>query len=203
MRKVITNHRFNSPTTLKLKSLAGVLAITAALISVSASAAEESEGALLGRLKDSKHSLADGIKQSEKENGAAISAKFEMKEETLMLSVYTARVGLAKDAEHNELIELQGDAAKDKWAPAIEVFEDKNHLTRSAMHLTLVQVSKLTLADTIKKAEAAQPGTVYSVIPAVKDGAAVYDVKVATAEGKSVHVTIDGKTGQANKTGGK
>jgi uncharacterized membrane protein YkoI len=160
--------------------------------------AAEDDGALLGRLKDSKHSLADGIKQSEKENGIGISAKFEMKGETLMLSVYTAKAGLEKDAEHNVLIELIGDAAKGTWTPEIEVFEDKKHLTRSAMQLTLVQLSKLTLVDAIKKAEAAQPGKVYSAIPSVKDGNAVYDVKVATSEGKSVHLVVDGKSGKVS-----
>jgi uncharacterized membrane protein YkoI len=162
-------------------------------------AAEGGDEALLTRLKDSKHSIADGIKQSEKENGIGISAKFEMKGDTLMLSVYTAKAGLEKDAEHNVLIELIGDAAQSSWAPEIEVFEDKKHLTRSAMQLTLVQLSKVSLLDAIKRAEAAQPGTVYSVIPAVKDGNAVYDIKVATAEGKSVHLTVDGKTGRAGK----
>ncbi len=160
--------------------------------------AAEDNGALLGRLKDSKHSLADGIKQSEKENGVGISAKFEMKGDTLMLSVYTAKAGLNKDAEHNVLIELIGDAAKGTWTPETEVFEDKKHLTRSAMQLTLVQLSKLTLVDAIKKAEAAQKGTVYSVIPSVKDGSAVYDVLVA-AEGKSVHLVVDGKTGKVSR----
>jgi uncharacterized membrane protein YkoI len=162
-------------------------------------AAEGGDETLLTRLKGSKHSLADGIKQSEKENGIGISAKFEMKGDTLMLSVYTAKAGLEKDAEHNVLVELIGDAAQSSWTPEIEVFEDKKHLTRSAMQLTLVQLSKVSLVDAIKKAEAAQPGTVYSVIPAVKDGNAVYDVKVATADGKSVHLTVDGKTGRAGK----
>jgi uncharacterized membrane protein YkoI len=162
-------------------------------------AAEHDDSALLGRLKDSKQSLADGIKQSEKENGVGISAKFELKGDTLMLSVYTAKEGLAKDSEHNALIELQGDASKSPWTPEIEVFEDKKHLTRAAMQLTLVQVSKLNLMDAIKKAEAAQSGTVYSAIPSVNSGNAVYDVLVATADGKSIHVTVDGKTGKASK----
>lgn len=184
----------NRPT---LKSLSAVIAIGFALTGASLPAAEHDDSALLGRLKDSKHSLADGIAQSEKENGVAISAKFEMKGETLMLSVYTAKAGLGKDAEHNALIELQGDAAKSAWTPETEVFEDKKHLTRSAMQLTLVQLSKLTLADVIKKTEAAQAGTVYSVIPSAKNGSAVFDVLVATADGKSVHLTVDGKTGKA------
>lgn len=169
------------------------------LLPASLLAEESGDDALLARLKDSKLSLADGIKQSEKENGVGISAKFEMKGDTLMLSVYTAKAGLAKDAEHNALIELQGDAAKTAWTPEIEVFEDKKHLTRSAMQLTLVQLSKLTLVDAIQKAEAAQAGTVYSVIPSVKDGSAVYDVKVATADGKSVHLVVDGKTGKVSR----
>lgn len=182
-----------------LKSSAVIMALVGTFAASSIFAAEQDDGAWLGKLKDSKHSLADGIAQSEKENGVGISAKFEMKGETLMLSVYTAKEGLAKDAEHNALIELQGDAAKTPWTPEIEVFEDKKHLTRAAMQLTLVQLSKLTLAEAIKKAESAQPGTVYSVIPAVKEGAPVFEVKVATAEGKSVHLIVDGKTGKTSK----
>jgi len=174
-------------------------ALTSALfLTVLKVGAAEDDGALLGRLKDSKHSLADGIKQAEKENGPGISAKFEMKGDTLMLSVYTAKTGLDKDAEHNVLIELIGDAAKDTWHPETEVFEDKKHLTRSAMQLTLVQLSKLNLVDAVKKAETAQRGTVYSAIPSVKNGNAVYDVKVATPDGKSVHLVVDGKTGNVS-----
>jgi uncharacterized membrane protein YkoI len=63
-----------------------------------------------------------------------------------------------------------------------------------------VQLSKLTLTDAIKKAEAAQAGTVYSVIPAVKDGKPVFNVAVATAGGNSVHLTVDGLTGKATKS---
>lgn len=116
--------------------------------------ADEDNGTLLGRLNDSKHSLA-------------------------------------------VLIELIGDATNGTCTPDTEVFEDKKHLTGSAMQLTLVQLSKLTLVDAIKKAEAAEKGTVYSVIPSVKDGSAVYDVLVA-AEGKSVHLVVDGKTGKVS-----
>lgn len=198
MKTSTTMQRLSSTWSVS-KSFAAIIAIACALTGAALPAAEHSDEALLGRLKDSKHSLADGIAQSEKENGVAISAKFEMKGETLMLSVYTAKAGLGKDAEHNALIELQGDAAKNAWAPEIEVFEDKKHLTRSAMQLTLVQLSRLTLAEVIKKAAAAQPGTVYSVIPSVKDGNPVFDVMVATADGKSVHLTVDGKSGKASK----
>jgi hypothetical protein len=197
MVKRATNHLLSNRCSALHAAAALVLAaLMVGIVGTASRSAEENEGALLSRLKDRKHSLVDGIRQSEKENGVAISAKFEMKGETLMLSVYTARAGLGKDAEHNELIELIGDGAKATWTPEIEVFEDKQHLTRSAMQLTLVQLSKLTLADAVKKAEAAQPGIVYSVIPAVKDGQPVFNAVVATAEGKSVHLTVDGRTGK-------
>jgi uncharacterized membrane protein YkoI len=185
--------------TLAPKFYSTVLAVCALLTGSLACAAESNGAALLSRLKDSKHSLADGIAQSEKQNGVGISAKFEMKGETLMLSVYTARAGLAKDAEHNELIELIGDAAKPSWSPETEVFEDKQHLTRSAMQLTLVQTSKLSLVEAVKKGEAAGSGTVYSAIPRVKDGRPVYALQLASPQGRSVELLIDGQTGSVVK----
>lgn len=179
--------------------LAALLTALALFSATSARAEENNNTVLLARLKQSKHSLADGVSQSEKQNGIGISAKFEMKGETLMLSVYTARAGISKDAEHNELIELIGDAAQPSWKTEIEVFEDKKHLTRSAMQLTLVQTSKLTLLDAIKKGQAAGAGTVYSAIPAVKEGRPVYVLKVATAQGRSQDLLIDGQSGSVMK----
>jgi len=178
------------------KILAAVLVGFALPGLVNLQAEESDDSALLAALSRSTHSLADGVAQAEQQNGSAISAKFEVEDGKFWLSVYTAKAGLKNDAEHNELIELKGEANAATWSPATEVFEDKKHLTRSAMQLTLVQASKLSLVDAIKKAGAAQPGTVYSAIPAVKDGNPVFNVKVATAAGKSVPVIIDGTTGQ-------
>jgi uncharacterized membrane protein YkoI len=181
-------------TALKTLTIALVL-----LACFSAPGAEGDEGTLLAKLKESKHSLAESLRQSEMKNGVAISAKFELEDGKLMLSVYTAKGGLSKDPEHSELIELKGEASTEAWTPEIEVFEDKKHLTRSAMQLSLVQLSSLTLLEVIKKAETAQPGTVYSVIPSIKEKKPIFDVKVATDNGKSVHLTIDAKTGAAGK----
>jgi uncharacterized membrane protein YkoI len=183
-------------------TLLRILALSASITlsgGAALSAAEGDDQALVTRLKQSKHSLAEGITQAEKENGAAISAKFEIEDGKLLLSVYTAKSGLSADAEHNALIELNGEATNAAWQPAVEVFEDKKHLTRSAMQLTLVQMSKLSLAEAVKKAEATQPGTVYSAIPSMKNGNPVFDVKVATADGKSVAVTVDGRSGKASR----
>lgn len=183
---------------LSIKSFTSCLALLCCSV-VRAGAADANDPALLSSLKSAKLTLADGVAQAEKQNGPAISAKFEVEDGKFWLSVYTAKAGLKNDAEHNELIELKGEASAAKWTPATEVFEDKKHLTRSAMQLTLVQASKLSLVDAIKKAGATQAGTVYSAIPAVKDGNPVFDIKIAVPDGKSVTVVIDGKTGQASK----
>lgn len=161
--------------------------------------AADDAGALLARLKESKHTLAEGIAQAEKASGAAISAKFEVEDGKLWLSVYTAKAGLDKDAEHNALLELKGDATMKPWKPETEVFEDKKHLTRAAMQLSLVQLGKLSLAEVVAAVKSAQPGEVYSAIPAVKGGKPVFVVKVATAEGKSVELAIDAQGGGVAK----
>jgi uncharacterized membrane protein YkoI len=173
-----------------------LLTVTLALIAGAsfcgiALAAEDSADALLARLKESKHTLAQGVTEAEKSNGVAISAKFEIEDGKLWLSVYTAKAGLEKDAEHNALIELKGDATQQPWKPGIEVFEDKKHLTRAAMQLTLVQAGKMSLLEIIEGTKAVQAGDVYSVIPAVKNGKPVFIVKVATKEGKSVELALD------------
>ena len=181
------------------KLAAIVFVLSAALTGSWLRAEEQQDPTLLTRLKDSKHSLAAGIAQAEKENGVAISAKFEMDGQTLSLSVYTAKAGLGQDAEHNVLVELSGDAAQNPWKPETEVFADKEHLTRSATQLTLMQLSKLSLTEAIKKTEAAQPGTVYSITPAIKGDDTVFIVKVATAGGHSVTVTVDGESGESTR----
>jgi uncharacterized membrane protein YkoI len=149
------------------------------------------EKQLLSKLSASRHALVDGIRQAEKTDGPAISAKLEMKGDQLMLSVYTAKQGRERDAEHNTLMELIGPATEAIWKPETEVFADKEHIARSAMHLTLLQLSRMSLSDVIKKAEAQQAGTVYSAIPSVQNGRPVVDVLVATKDGQSKHVTVD------------
>ncbi len=184
------------------KSIAVVFTLCAILISYNSVLGQHQEkeaSVLLSRLKESKLSLVDGIRQAEKDNGPAISAKFEMKGDKLMLSVYTAKDGLGKDSEHNTLMELIGDATQVQWTPETEVFEDKPHIARSAMHLTAMQLTKMTLADVVKRASTQQQGTVYSVIPAVRDGKSVFDVMVATPDGKNAHLTLDATTGKAMK----
>lgn len=149
-------------------------------------------GDLSSQVKSSKLTLVQAIQQVEKDNGSAISAKFELEDGKLSLSVYAAKAGLDKDAEHNELIELSGDPTKDKWAPKTEVFEDKKHISRASMHLTLVARAKTALAAVVAKASARQAGTPISVTPVVKDKKPAFEVIIATADGKTVPVVVDG-----------
>jgi hypothetical protein len=167
------------------------------LLATGTAIAAGDHAALLGHLETARLSLADGIRQAEKEHGVGTSAKFEMKDGTLMLSVYTAEAGSSKDAEHNVLIELIGAATKGSWTPVREVFEDAEHLKRSSMHLTLVQASTISLLTAIKKAQGVQPGRAFSAIPAVREGVPVFDVWIATAEENAVHVVVDGRSGKA------
>ena len=182
----------------RVQALMLAAAITLGLTPALARAAGPDD-ALAAKIGDAKHSLLDGIAQAEKANGAAISAKFELEDGKVMLSVYTAKDGREKDAEHNTLMELGGDATAVAWEPKSEVFGDKEHLTRAAMHLTVMQLTKLSLSDLIKKAGAAQKGTVYSAIPAVKNGKAIVEVLVATADKKGVALNLDAQTGKAVK----
>jgi hypothetical protein len=151
---------------------------------------------LVSSLTQSKLSLLQGIQQAETANGPAVSAKFEVEDGKLLLSVYTAKNGISKDAEHNVLMELKGDATTAQWQPKLEVFEDKPHIARAAVHLTILQLTKMTLSDLIQKAASMQKGTVYSAIPAVKGQKAAVDFLIGTPDGKSIPLTLDAQTGQ-------
>src|SRR5215207_5221998 len=117
-------------------------------------AAEKDYSKLLPTLAKTKHSLAAGIKQgAEKSPEAAISAKFELDDGKLSLSVYTVEKGLDADAEHNILKELAGSPEASEWKPKVEVFEDVPHVSRASQQLTLMSLSKLSLLDILAKAE--------------------------------------------------
>lgn len=147
---------------------------------------------LLLELKKARVTLQQGIEQAERNNGVAISAKYELEEGRLALSVYTAKAGLDQDAEHNVLMELIGDATQGEWAPKAEVFADKEHITRASYHLTLVQQARTKLGQIIAKAAAKQSGQVYSIIPGLKERTPIFHVLVATPSGASVELELTG-----------
>jgi hypothetical protein len=73
------------------------------------------------------------------------------------------------------------------------------HIARSAMQLTLLQLSKLSLEDVIKKATAGQKGTVFSAIPAVNNGKPVVVVGIAKPDGTRTDVLFDLQSGKATR----
>jgi uncharacterized membrane protein YkoI len=163
---------------------------------------KEDDSKLLAALPKSKHTLEDGIKQAAKGSEVPISAKFEMDDDEgkneLSLSVYVAEKGLGVNAEQNVFKELGGDPEGAAWKPEVEVFKDVEHVSRSAEQLTIMALSKMTLAEVIAKAQKDQSGTVYSVNPKMRDRKAVFVVLVAN-QGKSVELAYDAITGAAVK----
>jgi hypothetical protein len=160
-------------------------------ISLAAQASDSEDAATVSRLATSKHTLVEAIRQAEKSNGSVISAKFEYEDGKLWLGVYAARSGRAADAEHNMLFEMKGEPNAAAWKPEAEVFADKEHLTRSAMQLTLMQRSNASLADFVTQAATGKTATAYSAIPEVKNGKSVVVVMLATPDGKTQAVAVD------------
>lgn len=151
---------------------------------------------LMAALPKARVSLGAGIKQAgAKAPETPISAKFEFDDRgALSLSVYTAEKGLNVDAEHNVLKELSGIPDSASWTTEAEVFKDVEHVSRASEQLTIMALSKFSLADIVKKAEKDRPGTVYSVIPKVQDRKAVFVVGVG-AKGAGVELVYDAVTG--------
>src|SRR3989440_1252105 len=135
--------------------------------------------ALLDALSKSKLTLSDGVRQAAKKPAVPISAKFELEDGKLSLSVYTAEKGLAVEPEKNVLQELSGSPEHDKWEPKVEVFKDVPHVARSSEQLTLMALGKSSLADIIARVEKTQTGTVFSVTPAIRNHKPVAEVLVA------------------------
>ena len=149
-------------------------------VGASGVAEDEDYSALLKVLPNSKHTLSDGIRQATKSPEIPISAKFELDHSgKLSLSVYTAEKGLTSDAEHNVLKELSGSPEEAEWKPEVEVFNDPEHLKRSAQQMTLMALSQMSLMDVIAKAQKQQKGTVFSVTPVILNRQPKFAVLVA------------------------
>src|SRR5215470_8946235 len=102
----------------------------------------------LNILQQSMMSLSDGIALAEAQQGPTIEAKFELDDSgKLSLSLYPAGQAIDVDAERNKFQELAGDPTVSPFNGSLEVFQDQEHLTRSARDLTLIQLSNLTVAD--------------------------------------------------------
>ena len=135
--------------------------------------------ALLEALGKSKHTLIDGLRQAAKSGAVPISAKFELEDGKLSLSVYTAEKGLSVAPEQNVLQELSGSPEAEKWAPSVEVFKDVPHVARSSEQLTLMALGKTSLADIIARVQKTQSGAVFSVTPVIRNHKPAAEVLVS------------------------
>jgi hypothetical protein len=134
--------------------------------------------------------MSAAVAQSEAANGPTIEAKFELGDDgKLSLSIYPAKNGLDTDAERNVFSELSGDPTAKSFSGGLEQFHDQEHLTRSARDLTLVQLSRYTVADAVAWGE--QYGTVYWAIPTIRHGRAGYGVYLLD-DGRSYYGFLDG-----------
>lgn len=148
--------------------------------SAHAAEAAASQAALVGELAKSKLTLAEGIREAAKTGGVPISAKFEFDDAgKLSLSVYIAHKGLSVAPAENIFEEVAGSPQQSPWKTETEVFKDVPHVARSAQQLTLLSLSRLTLLDLIANAQKKQPGTVFSITPAVRQRKPVAVVLVA------------------------
>src|SRR5262249_35422654 len=125
----------------------------------------------------SKTSMGDALRMSEKGYGPTIEAKFELDDsQKLSLSIYPAGKPLDVDAERNVFQELAGDPTVVPFSGGLEQFHDFEHLTRSSRDLTLVQLSRVGILDAVDWAE--QFGKVYWAIPTIRYGRAGYGIYI-------------------------
>lgn len=133
----------------------------------------------------SKISMGDAATQVETAMGKLIEAKFEPDHDgKLSLSLYPL-------GANETFQEAAGDPTAMPFAPGVEVFHDFEHLSRSTRDLTIVEMSKLTVRDAIRKAS--WLGFVYWAIPTMQAGRAGYGVYAVDDDGDSQYVFVDGQ----------
>jgi hypothetical protein len=152
--------------------------------------AGDEHAAVVAALAGTTHTLAEGIEQVAIGTEVPIEAKFEVEDGALQLSVYTAAMGLETMPEDNSFKEYKGPATQVAWAPETEVFEDFEHIARSAAYQALMSMTDVTIPQII---EVASEGgaTVISVKPKVIDGAPVFEVfSVRNGEVVEAHYSL-------------
>lgn len=163
---------------MKLVQIALVVMLGAATAHAQAKAAhdkdEAGEGvknapALAAALKDAKVSLVDGIKASAK-SGTPISAKFEIEDGKLQLSVYTMK--------GDKYFEVIVDHKTGKVAKS-EAITGGDDLAEAKKQAAAMAKTKRSLSDVVSKAEKANAGfKAVSVEAEIEGGVAQADVNL-------------------------
>ncbi len=150
-------------------------------------------GSDLTIVNQSQISLADGVAQVAAANGAVVEAKFELADDgkSLSLSIYPVKNGLDKDSERNVLQEASGDPTQASFKPDLATFDDDEHVLRSSRDLTLVQLSRIGVADAIRRSQGM--GKVFWAIPTMRNKRAGYGVYALDRHNQQVYKFIDGQ----------
>jgi hypothetical protein len=182
-----------------MKTMILVGALSSLIGLSNAMAADHDPSHIIPLMKDAKMSLVEGIEYAEKVSGVSTSAKFEIASNgKLMLSVYTIPEGLGVEPEKATLTEVSGDVTQAPFQPQIDVFADKEHIARATVHMTLFQLSKLSLKDVVARALQCEKGTPIDVRnPMVRKGRPVADVILFDDSLAVRTVTVDLLTGSA------
>ena len=158
-----------------------LIATFVATFGLSASAEEKSD--LAANMKDAKVSLERGIAAS-KTKGTPISAKYEVEDGKLQLSVYTAK--------GDSFSEVIVDHKTGKVAKA-EPITSGDDLTAAKSQNEAMSKAKTSLQDAVSKAVKANKGyKAVSAVPSVKDGHTVAEITLMKgAESKTVSEQLD------------
>ncbi|UWU76519.1 hypothetical protein N2603_42770 [Bradyrhizobium huanghuaihaiense] len=136
---------------------------------------DEGQERLIKLLTTAKIDLQQGLAVGEQE-GQPISAKFEVDEGKLQLSVYTA-----KDGKFSEVLVDHANAKVMKAEPITE----GDDLAAAKSQSAAMAKAKTTLKETIDKAVAQSPkARVVSAVPSLKDGRPV--VSIAFLDGEQM-----------------
>jgi hypothetical protein len=177
-----------------------VLFLTLTLMAMTSFAGNHDPRAIANLLKASPVSLLQGIALAEKLSGPVTSAKFEIGDDgKLVISIYTIPEGLGVEPEKATLTELSGDPTISPLRMAAEVFTDKEHIARAAVHMTLFQLSPLSIEQVIERAVKKVSGTPIDIRnPLIRNKRPVADVVIHDSYDDEFYVvTVDllsGKT---------
>jgi hypothetical protein len=136
-------------------------------VGAAARAEEGNPAALAAAMKNATATLQGGLKASEAQ-GTPISAKFEIEEGKLQLSVYTMK--------GNDFVEVVADPNTGAVAKAEKITEadDLKEATEQKAAMAKAKVPLLTAAETAVKANAGSRAV--SIVPELKGGQAVAEV---------------------------
>ena len=136
---------------------------------------DEGQGALIKMLGDAKISLQQGLVASEQQ-GQPISAKFEVDDGKLQLSVYTSKEGKFFEVLINY---VTGKVLK------VEPITEGEDLAAANLQTAAMATAKTTLKEAVDKAAAQSANArVVSAVPSLKDGHPV--VSVALLDGEQI-----------------